>query len=320
MVSQPFCSSPLKGWNILKIDLDGLTRFCQQHSISCRTNTPMREYTTFRVGGDAAFSALPSSAEELTLLVRELRRIKAEPVWFIGRGSNLLVSDNGLDGVVVFTWGLSELKREEQTVIADAGVGMNALCRVAQSEGLTGLEFAYGIPGTVGGGVFMNAGAYGGEMRDVLEWVEYLDETGEVKRLPKEKLELSYRRSIFSAHPDWCILRAAFGLEKGNKQQIGDKMSELMTRRREKQPLEYPSAGSTFKRPEGAFAGSLVEQCGLKGTRVGDAQVSEKHAGFIINLGGATCADICQLIQKVQQTVQQKTGYWLEPEVRRLGD
>ena len=154
----------------------------------------------------------------------------------------------------------------------------------------------------------------------MLEWVEYLDETGEVKRLPKEKLELSYRRSIFSAHPDWCILRAAFGLEKGNKQQIGDKMSELMTRRREKQPLEYPSAGSTFKRPEGAFAGSLIEQCGLKGTRVGDAQVSEKHAGFIINLGGATCADICQLIQKVQQTVQQKTGYWLEPEVRRLGD
>ena len=319
MVKQPFCSSLLKGWNILKIDLDGLTRFCQQNSISCRTDTPMREYTTFKVGGNAAFSALPSSAEELTLLVRELRRIGAEPVWFVGRGSNLLVSDEGLDGVVVFTWGLSELKREEQTVIADSGVGMNALCRMAQSEGLTGLEFAYGIPGTVGGGVFMNAGAYGGEMRDVLEWVEYLDETGEVKRLPKEKLELSYRRSVFSTHPQWCILRAAFRLEQGDRQQIGDKMSELMARRREKQPLEYPSAGSTFKRPEGAFAGSLIEQCGLKGTRVGNAQVSEKHAGFIINLGGATCAQINELIEKVQQTVFERTGYQLEPEVRRLG-
>lgn len=319
MVKQPFCSSLLKGRNILKIDLDGLTRFCQQNSISCRTDTPMREYTTFKVGGNATFSALPSSAEELTLLVRELRRIGAEPVWFVGRGSNLLVSDEGLDGVVVFTWGLSELKREEQTVIADAGVGMNALCRMAQSEGLTGLEFAYGIPGTVGGGVFMNAGAYGGEMRDVLEWVEYLDETGEVKRLPKEKLELSYRRSVFSTHPQWCILRAAFRLEQGDRQQIGDKMSELMARRREKQPLEYPSAGSTFKRPEGAFAGSLIEQCGLKGTRVGNAQVSEKHAGFIINLGGATCAQINELIEKVQQTVFERTGYQLEPEVRRLG-
>ena len=186
MVKQPFCSSLLKGRNILKIDLDGLTRFCQQNSISCRTDTPMREYTTFKVGGNAAFSALPSSAEELTLLVRELRRIGAEPVWFVGRGSNLLVSDEGLDGVVVFTWGLSELKREEQTVIADAGVGMNALCRMAQSEGLTGLEFAYGIPGTVGGGVFMNAGAYGGEMRDVLEWVEYLDETVRSSGSPKK--------------------------------------------------------------------------------------------------------------------------------------
>lgn len=319
MVKQPFCSSLLKGRNILKIDLDGLTRFCQQNSISCRTDTPMREYTTFKVGGNVTFSALPSSAEELTLLVRELRRIGAEPVWFVGRGSNLLVSDEGLDGVVVFTWGLSELKREEQTVIADAGVGMNALCRMAQSEGLTGLEFAYGIPGTVGGGVFMNAGAYGGEMRDVLEWVEYLDETGEVKRLPKEKLELSYRRSVFSTHPQWCILRAAFRLEQGDRQQIGDKMSELMARRREKQPLEYPSAGSTFKRPEGAFAGSLIEQCGLKGTRVGNAQVSEKHAGFIINLGGATCAQINELIEKVQQTVFERTGYQLEPEVRRLG-
>lgn len=304
----------------MKIDLEGLTRFCQQHSISCRTDTPMKEYTTFRVGGNAAFSALPSSAEELTVLVRELRRIKADPVWFIGRGSNLLVSDNGLDGVVVFTWGLSEIKREDQLLIADAGVGMNALCRMAQSEELTGLEFAYGIPGTVGGGVFMNAGAYGGEIRDVIEWAEYLDESGEVCRLSKEKLELSYRRSIFSSHPQWCILRAAFRLENGNKQQIGDKMTELMARRREKQPLELASAGSTFKRPEGAFAGSLIEQCGLKGTRVGNAQVSEKHAGFIVNLGGATCAEINELIEKVQKTVQQQTGYWLEPEVRRLGD
>ena len=303
----------------MKIDLEGLTRFCQQHSISCRTDTPMKEYTTFRVGGNAAFSALPSSAEELTVLVRELRRIKADPVWFIGRGSNLLVSDNGLDGVVVFTWGLSEIKREDQLLITDAGVGMNALCRMAQSEELTGLEFAYGIPGTVGGGVFMNAGAYGGEIRDVIEWAEYLDESGEVCRLSKEKLELSYRRSIFSSHPQWCILRAAFRLENGNKQQIGDKMTELMARRREKQPLELASAGSTFKRPEGAFAGSLIEQCGLKGTRVGNAQVSEKHAGFIINTGNATCDDVLRLIDLIKETVYKKAGVQLECEVRTFG-
>ncbi len=304
----------------LTIDLDALTAFCRQNEISCRTNTPMRDYTTFRIGGNALFSALPSSSEELIALIRELHRIDAAPVWYIGRGSNLLVSDEGLPGFVVFTWGLSEVKREGETLIADAGVGMNALCRMAQSESLSGLEFAYGIPGTVGGGIFMNAGAYGGEIRDVAAWVEYLDCEGTVHRLPKEELSFSYRKSIFSTHPDWCILRAAFSLTKGKARAIEDKMEELMNRRREKQPLEYPSAGSVFRRPEGAFAGTLIEQCGLKGTRIGGAEVSTKHAGFIVNRGGATCCDVIELIEKIQQTVYERTGYTLEPEIRRLGN
>ena len=299
--------------------LEPLTLFCQQYEISCRKDTPMRDYTTFRVGGKARFSALPSSVEELKVLLQYLHEHEIAPVWFVGRGSNLLVSDNGLDGVVVFTWGLSGLETEGNTLIADAGVGMNSLCRAAEANSLTGLEFAFGIPGTVGGGVYMNAGAYGGELRDVILWAEYLDPEGNLHRLERDELALSYRHSVFSAHPDWCIVRAAFGLKKGDREAIGERMVELMGKRREKQPLEYPSAGSTFKRPEGAFAGALIEQCGLKGARVGDACVSGKHAGFIVNLGKATCADIEALIAQVQETVKRETGFTLEPEVRKLG-
>ena len=300
-------------------DLDALASACARQNISCRTNTPMRDYTTFRIGGNALFSALPSSAEELTALIRELHRIGAAPVWFIGRGSNLLVPDEGVNGFVIFTWGLSEVRIEGDTLIADAGVGLNALCRMAQNESLTGLEFAYGIPGTVGGGVFMNAGAYGGEIRDVCLWVEYLDEEGNVHKLSRNELAFDYRKSIFSSHPEWCILRAAFELKKGRAKAIEEKMEELIGRRKEKQPLEYPSAGSVFRRPEGAFAGTLIEQCGLKGTRIGGAEVSTKHAGFIVNRGGATCADVLALIEKIQQTVYERTGYMLEPEIRELG-
>ncbi len=299
--------------------LEPLAAFCREHEISCRRDTPMWEYTTFRVGGKAQFSALPSSVEELQALLRYLRAHKPAPVWFVGRGSNLLVSDAGLDGIVVFTWGLSEVTVQDHTVIADAGVGMNSLCRAAEAHGLTGLEFAYGIPGTVGGGVYMNAGAYGGELRDVLLWAEYLDREGDLHRLTRDELAMSYRRSIFSSHPDWCIVRAAFGLKEGDPETIGKRMAELIGKRRGKQPLEYPSAGSTFKRPEGAFAGALIEQCGLKGKRVGDACVSEKHAGFVVNLGKATCRDIETLIAQVQETVKRETGYLLEPEVKKIG-
>lgn len=299
--------------------LESLATFCQQHEISCRQNTPMREYTTFRVGGNALFSALPSSAEELQVLLQYLHEHQIAPVWFVGRGSNLLVSDAGLDGVVVFTWGLSGVTAQDHMLIADAGVGMNSLCRAAEAHSLTGLEFAFGIPGTVGGGVYMNAGAYGGELRDVILWAEYLDGEGNLHRLERDELSMSYRRSVFTSHPDWCIVCAAFGLKEGKREEIGKRMAELLGKRKEKQPLEYPSSGSTFKRPEGAFAGALIEQCGLKGKRVGDACVSEKHAGFVVNLGKATCSDIETLIAEIQETVKRETGYFLEPEVKKIG-
>lgn len=301
------------------LDLDALARFCREHNISYRRELPMAEYTTFHVGGKADFAALPSSVEEITVLVRELCRLGVKPC-FIGKGSNLLISDNGIRGVVVFTWGVSDITVNGSTLIAGAGAGMSAVCRAAESESLSGLEFAFGIPGTVGGGVFMNAGAYGGEMKDVVQWVEYLDGNGELRRLAGSALDFSYRHSIFSDHPDWCIIRAAYGLHWTKREQISQKMQELITRRREKQPLEQYSAGSTFKRPEGAYAGTLIEQCGLKGSRVGDACVSEKHCGFIVNLGNASCKDIEALIARVQQTVFEKTGFKLQPEVRKLGD
>lgn len=300
-------------------DLEKLAEFCQQHAISCRRDTPMREYTTFRVGGNAQFSALPSSFAELQTLVTYLHRQQIQPIWFVGRGSNLLVPDAGLPGVVIFTWGLSAVSADGDTLTADAGVSLTSLCRTAESNSLTGLEFAFGIPGTVGGGIYMNAGAYGGELRDCILWAEYLDAEGNLHRLDRDQLELSYRHSIFSSHDDWCIVRAGFRLRKGEPAAISDRMAELMNKRREKQPLNFPSAGSTFKRPEGAFAGALIEQCGLKGYRVGDACVSEKHAGFVVNLGSASCADIEALIAHVQTTVQRETGYFLETEVKKLG-
>ena len=301
------------------LDLDALARFCRENQISYRRDLPMAEYTTFHVGGKADFAALPSSSEEMTLLMRELRRIGETPC-LIGKGSNLLISDNGIRGVTVFTWGLSDIRVNGSTIVAGAGASLSAVCRTAEAESLSGMEFAYGIPGSVGGGVFMNAGAYGGELRDAVLWVECLDSDGELRRLAGTALQFGYRRSIFTSHPDWCILRAAFGLHWERRELIGEKMRELLTRRREKQPVDQYSAGSTFKRPEGAYAGTLIEQCGLRGFRIGDACVSEKHCGFIVNLGNASCKDIETLIAKVQQTVFEKTGYKLEPEVRKVGE
>jgi len=295
-----------------------IAAFCAANNISCREDQPMKEYTTFRVGGPAALAALPSSAEELALLVGYLRREQIAPVWFVGRGSNLLVADEGLRGIVVLTWGVSDLTVDGSHLIAGAGVSLNALCKAAESASLTGLEFAYGIPGTVGGGVFMNAGAYGGELRDVIEWAEYLDEKGELHRLDKDDLHMIYRGSIFTDHPDWCIVRAGFVLAHGEKEAISEKMADLMSRRRDKQPLEFPSAGSTFKRPVGAFAGALIEQCGLKGFTIGGAAVSEKHAGFVINKRDASASDIEAVIAHVRETVLRETGFALETEVKRL--
>ena len=280
---------------------------------------PLAAHTSFRIGGPAEVMAFPSSLAELQALLR-LSAQEGIRVRLLGAGTNILAPDGGVRGLVIVTSGaLTGLSMPDAVHIeAMSGVTMARLACFARDNGLTGLEFAHGIPGTVGGGVFMNAGAYDGEMAQVIDWVDCLDETGAAHRLGKEELKLGYRTSVFSQLP-WSIVGAHLTLATGDETAIREKMADLAQRRRSKQPLEYPSAGSTFKRPVGHFAGGLIEQCGLKGTKVGGAQVSEKHAGFVINAGGATCRDILALIRLVRATVLEQTGVTLEPEVRLLG-
>lgn len=296
--------------------MEKIQSLCREWEIPFAQQVPLRDYTTFQIGGPARVMVTPSSEEQLAAICRERDSL---PLFFLGRGSNLLVSDAGYDGIVVVLGKeFARIRQEENLLVCEAGASLNRVCRTARDLGLSGLEFAFGIPGTVGGAVYMNAGAYGGEMKDVLLWAEHLDDKGNLCRVPAEKLDLSYRHSRYSGSRD-CIVRAAFRLTPGDPVAISARMEELMARRREKQPLEYPSAGSTFKRPEGAFAAALIEQCGLKGVSVGDAAVSEKHSGFLINRGNATCADMEALIARVQQVVAEQTGYRLETEVQRLG-
>lgn len=280
---------------------------------------PLAAHTSFRIGGPAEVMAFPSSLAELQALLR-LSAQEGIRVRLLGAGTNILAPDGGVRGLVIVTSGaLTGLSMPDAAHIeAMSGVTMARLACFARDNGLTGLEFAHGIPGTVGGGVFMNAGAYDGEMAQVIDWVDCLDETGAAHRLGKDELKLGYRTSVFSQLP-WSIVGAHLTLATGDETAIREKMADLAQRRRSKQPLEYPSAGSTFKRPVGHFAGGLIEQCGLKGTKVGGAQVSEKHAGFVINAGGATCRDILALIRLVRATVLEQTGVTLEPEVRLLG-
>lgn len=288
-------------------------------SLELRRGEPMARHTTFRVGGPAALMALPRGEEEVQAVLRLAARLGVRPV-FLGKGSNLLVADEGVDAFLIkVAGGLTRLERRGETgLYVGSGVSLAQAATFAAEQGLTGLEFAHGIPGTLGGGVFMNAGAYDGEMAQVIAWVDCLDQAGNPHRLEGEELELGYRHSVFSRLP-WLITGAGLTLTPGEEGAIRAKMADLAQRRRSKQPLEYPSAGSTFKRPAGHFAGGLIEQCGLKGTAVGGAQVSEKHAGFVINTGGATCRDILTLIRLVRDTVRQQTGVELEPEVRLLG-
>ena len=241
------------------------------------------------------------------------------PVMILGNGSNLLVSDNGIEGAVITLDGdFKEITVDGDTITSGAGAKLSRLCSVALENSLTGLEFAYGIPGSVGGAMYMNAGAYGGEMKDVALSVTALTPDGEIREVPAEELQLGYRTSAFKTNGD-IILFSKYKLEQGDQAAIKAKMDDVMDRRKTKQPLEFPSAGSVFKRPEGAFAGTLIEQCGLKGKTVGGAQVSEKHAGFIINIGGATCDDVMGLVKLVQDTVKAETGYFLEREIIRTG-
>lgn len=282
-------------------------------------NEPMSRHTTFRVGGPADFFVTPKAKEE----VRDVIRICKEagmPYYIIGNGSNLLVSDAGYRGVIVQIYKeMNEVKVEGDLVKAQAGALLSGIAAKALGAELSGFEFASGIPGTIGGACVMNAGAYGGEMKDVLESVTVLTGEGKIIELGRNELELGYRTSVI-AKKGYIVLGAVLKLERGDGEKIKTYMDELKEKRVTKQPLEYPSAGSTFKRPEGYFAGKLIEDAGLRGFQVGGAQVSEKHCGFVINRDHATAADIMELMRQVQSRVKENSGVDLEPEVKRLGD
>ena len=286
--------------------------------LELREHETMSRHTTFRIGGPARLMALPWDRKEAAAVVRTAAEAGVRP-FFLGNGSNLLVSDQGYEGLIIKSSGLDQTREVNRRLRAESGIPLARLAMAALGCGLTGLEFAHGIPGTLGGAVVMNAGAYGGEMAQVLTAVTYLDETGTCHTLPAGACGLSYRHSLFCWHPEWLILEAEMALQQGEGEQIRGRMEELARKRREKQPLEWPSAGSTFKRPEGHFAAALIEACGLKGVGIGGAQVSEKHAGFVINRGDATADDVRRLMALVQETVLRETGVALEPEVRLLG-
>lgn len=283
------------------------------------TEEPMKAHTTFRVGGNAAYFVKPATVEEVRALINLCMQM-AMPYYILGNGSNLLVSDKGYQGVIIQIYReMNAIEVEGDCIKAQAGALLSKIGNTALEAGLQGFEFAAGIPGTLGGAVVMNAGAYGGEMKDVLETVTVMTPEGEVLVLQNEELELGYRTSIV-AKKNYIVLEAKIRLTVGEKEAIRAKMDELKTQRITKQPLEYPSAGSTFKRPEGYFAGKLIQDAGLRGFQVGGAQVSEKHCGFVINKGNATAADIVELMNQVSEKVMDEFGVKLEAEVKRLGE
>lgn len=286
--------------------------------LELREHEPMSRHTTFRIGGPARLMALPRDRKAAAAAVRAAAELGIRP-FFLGNGSNLLVADRGYEGFIVKLTGLDQTRVVNRRLRAESGISLARLAMAAWGCGLTGLEFAHGIPGTLGGGVAMNAGAYGGEMSQVLTAVTFLDEAGQVITLPAQECALTYRHSLFTDHPERLILEAEFELAQGVPTLIKTRMDELAQKRRAKQPLDQPNAGSTFKRPEGHFAAALIEQCGLKGLSVGGAQVSEKHAGFVVNRGGATAEDVLRLMEQVRERVLRDTGVELEPEVKLLG-
>lgn len=304
------------------VQLADLQRIAGEQAV--RLQEPMSAHTTFRIGGPADYFVEPGSEsvlKELLLLCRETET----PFFILGNGSNLLVSDEGYRGVMISLRGFDEISFREgesteagKTIMtAGCGVLLSKAAMQAAERGLTGFEFAGGIPGTLGGAVTMNAGAYGGEIRDVIFSARVMTKAGDVRELSAEELDLSYRHSIIQ-EKDLIVLSADFAFAHGNEEQIKEQMRQLNTQRREKQPLEYGSAGSTFKRPEGYFAGKLIQDAGLKGYRSGDVMVSEKHSGFVVNVGKGTCGDAMRVIEHVQRTVYEQFGVELELEVKRV--
>ena len=279
---------------------------------------PMKKHTTFRVGGCARYLVEPGDVQQLSAVVNACREQKV-PYYVVGNGSNLLVSDAGYNGVIIHLFkNMSEIRTEGNHMILQAGALLARAARTACREGLSGLEFASGIPGTVGGALVMNAGAYGGEMKDVVSRVTVLTSEGEPREYTKEQMAFGYRRSRLTEEAG-IVLETEFTLHLGRTEEIQERMEELKEKRVLKQPLEYASAGSTFKRPEGHFAGKLIEDAGLRGFRIGDAQVSEKHCGFVINRGNASASEIAEVIRQVQDRVYAHSGVRLQTEVKFLG-
>ena len=291
-------------------------KFCREFgSDRVLLEEPMKRHTTFRIGGPAEVFVMPGNLEEVQRIL-EICRTEDLPYFILGNGSNLLVSDRGYRGVVIqLDRNFGEVKVEGTEIHASAGALLSTIAVAARRASLTGFEFAGGIPGTLGGAVVMNAGAYGGEMKDVLRKVMVMDQSGKVFEIPAEELQMGYRTSIIKT-AGYIVLGAVLSLKEGNLEEIKMLTRKLSEQRTSKQPLEYPSAGSTFKRPEGYFAGKLIMDSGLRGYQVGGAQVSEKHCGFVVNLGGATCADVLALCDEVRAVVKEKTGYDLEKEIR----
>lgn len=278
---------------------------------------PLSRLTTFRIGGPAAYVVTPSSIDELKkvlLVCREngLKRL------VIGKGSNILASDEGFQGVIIRLDSEFQRVRIQNCIVeAESGISLSSLAKKAADKGLSGLEFASGIPGSLGGAIYMNAGAYGGEMKDVLQEVTVIDMLGDLKHLDRSELEMGYRSSILQ-YKSWVVVRGILQLEEKDPAEIKAKMQELTERRNVKQPMDMPSAGSVFKRPEGHFVGTMIEEAGLKGYQVGGAMVSQKHAGFIVNTGDATCRDVTELIRHIQKVIKEQYGVELTPEVRYL--
>ncbi len=283
------------------------------------TDEPMSRHTTFRIGGNADYFVKPGNADEVAAVIAVCREYNI-PYFILGNGSNLLVSDDGYRGMIINIMdNMDSVTVDGRIITAQAGAMLVRVSVMARDNALTGLEFASGIPGTIGGAVYMNAGAYGGEMKNVVKTVRAIDEYGRIYELDSEKMDFSYRHSIVEERK-LIVLEVTLELEHGSREAINDRMKELAEARRSKQPLEYPSAGSTFKRPEGYFAGKLIMDAGLRGYSVGGAQVAEKHCGFVINKGGATASDVVELIRDVQHDVDDKFGVTLEPEVKMLGE
>ena len=296
--------------------LQALREQLNMRGIPCRTDVPLAPYTTFGIGGAGALVIEPQNEEQLVWALRAVRESGVYSL-VLGRGSNLLLPDEGIRGAIVRTGAVDAVTIDGNLLTAQGGATLTQITRAAQKAGLSGLEFAYGIPGTLGGAVFMNAGAYGGEVSQVITSVRLYDaERDETITMTGEQMAFAYRHSILQAHPEWTVLSVTMSLTPDDAAQIDARMQDYMARRREKQPLNYPSAGSVFKRPVGAFAGALIEQCGLKGHAVGGAVVSPKHAGFIVNIGGATAHDVLTLMEEVRARVLEAHGVALESEIQ----